>query len=71
MAKRYLGDGAYVDFDGYNLILTTADGVRDTNIIVLEPEVYAALVQYVDDLRADVARANEHPHAQDGDENNP
>jgi hypothetical protein len=50
--KQYLGDGAYVDFDGFSLILTTDDGVRDTNIIVLEPEVYAALVRYVDALRA-------------------
>ena len=50
--KTYLGDGAYVDFDGFNLILTTDDGVRDTNIIVLEPEGYAALGRFVDALRA-------------------
>lgn len=51
MTKRYLGDGAYVDFDGYALVLTAEDGIRATNTIVLEPEVYAALVAYVADLK--------------------
>jgi len=48
--KQYLGDGAYIDFDGYALILTTEDGIDETNRIVLEPEVYAALVAYVERL---------------------
>ena len=45
-AKKYIGDGAYVEFDGYSLIVTTSDGCRDTNRIALEPEVYASLVEY-------------------------
>jgi len=49
--KFYLGDGAYVDHDGYALVLTTEDGVRVTNRIVLEPEVYGALVAYVERLK--------------------
>ena len=49
--KYYLGDGAYVDFDGYALILTAENGIEATNTIVLEPQVYAALVAYVEELR--------------------
>ncbi len=52
MSKRYLGDGAYVDFDGFGLVLTTENGISTTNRIVLEPGVYFALVAYVDDIRS-------------------
>ena len=52
MSKEYLGDGAYVDFDGYALVLTTENGIHVTNRIVLEPEVYSALVRYVERLSA-------------------
>lgn len=45
--KQYLGDGVYVNFDGYALDLTTENGVATTNRIFLEPEVYASLVAYV------------------------
>jgi len=50
MAKAYLGDGVYVEFDGYGLVLTTEDGVT-ANRIVLESEVYQALVDYVERLK--------------------
>lgn len=52
ITKQYLGDSVYVDFDGYNVVLTTENGHRDDprNRIVLEPEVYKALVTYVDRL---------------------
>lgn len=43
MAKVYLGDGAYAEFDSMNgIVLTTSDGIRDTNVIYLEPEVWEA-----------------------------
>jgi hypothetical protein len=48
--KRYLGDGVYVDFDGFALTLTAENGIKVTNIIVLEPDVYSALVQYVEHI---------------------
>ena len=38
-AKRYLGDGVYVEFDGYALVLTAENGIEATNTIVLEPDV--------------------------------
>jgi len=47
MSKQYLGDGVYVDFDGFALVLTTENGIETTNTIVLEPEVYSALLAYV------------------------
>jgi hypothetical protein len=43
----YVGDGVYVEYDGFSLILTTEDGVSTTNRIVLEPEVYNSLVNFV------------------------
>lgn len=44
--KQYLGDGVYVQFDGFAIVLTTEDG----NTVVLEPEVYSALVEFVERL---------------------
>ncbi len=50
--KHYLGDGVYVDWDGYGLVLTTEDGINVTNAIILEPEVFTALVAFVERLSA-------------------
>jgi hypothetical protein len=46
-AKAYIGDGVYVDIDPLGIILTTEDGIRVTNEIVLEPEVWGALRLWV------------------------
>lgn len=54
--KEYLGDGVYVRFDGWGLWLTTENGVRVTNEIFLEPEVFAALERYVAALKAEAQR---------------
>lgn len=55
MAKAYIGDGAYVDFDGYALVLTTENGLPTdpSNQIVLEPSVYRSLADYVKALADD------------------
>lgn len=46
--KDYLGDGVYAEFDRFgDIILTTENGIATTNRIVLEPEVWLKLVQYV------------------------
>jgi hypothetical protein len=45
--KAYLGDGVYIHAEYGGVMLTTEDGIQVTNSIFLEPEVYAALVEYV------------------------
>lgn len=50
MGKRYLGDGVYVHVVDGRILLTTEDGVRATNTIYLEADVYEALVLYVNAL---------------------
>ena len=57
--KAYLGDGCYVEHDGYQLILTTSNGFEDTNSIALEPEVYTALVRYADRLKNAAKEGND------------
>lgn len=51
--KDYLGDGVYVAIEHGELLLTTEDGIRVTNRIVLEGPVYAALVAYVHRIRVE------------------
>lgn len=48
--KTYLGDAVYADIGAYGIILTTEDGVSATNTIYLEPEVIAALVEFLKKL---------------------
>ncbi len=44
--KVYLGDGAYAEFDEFgDLVLTTEDGIRTTNRVVLEPGVLVTLLR--------------------------
>ena len=54
MIKQYLGDSVYAAFDGYNNVLTTENGYPDDprNRIVIEPDVYSALVKYYEKLRS-------------------
>ena len=43
--KEYIGDSVYVDQDlGGRFILTTENGFGPSNTIVLEPEVFEALL---------------------------
>ena len=37
--KKYLGDGLYFHYDGYQVWLTSEDGVRVINEVALEPAV--------------------------------
>lgn len=49
--KKYIGDGVYADFDGFAIVLTTEYGNGVENVIVLEPDVYASLVLFANDLK--------------------
>lgn len=57
---RYIGDGVYASFDGYQIWLKAGGVTNDDAQIALEPEVYASLVSYVADLKLalDKARAS-------------
>ena len=44
--KQYLGDGVYVENDGFGITLTTENGVRTSNTVFLEPVVFSALIEY-------------------------
>ncbi len=57
--KRYIGDAVFVDFDGYHIVLTTSDGLVDTNRICLEPSVYLGLIEFEADLRQEIANAQQ------------
>lgn len=46
--STYIGDGVYVSFDGYAIVL--AVNHHDNKVVVIEPEVYANLVRFVDSL---------------------
>ena len=46
-AKTYVGDGVYAEIDPRGLVLTTDNGIEDTNTIVLEPYVWEAVLAYV------------------------
>lgn len=47
--KDYLGDGVYVELNEYGqLVLETSDGIRVSNRIFLEPEVFLALNRFTD-----------------------
>ena len=58
MTKAYIGDGAYVYWDGFGFELTTSDGIRVTNRIYLEPQVYEELVRFVERLRTQLRRGH-------------
>jgi hypothetical protein len=61
MTKTYVGDGVYVRWDPEFcwLELTTENGITVTNRIVLEFDVYVALVAYVDALQRRARDAQE------------
>ena len=48
MSTAYLGDGVYVAIDSGDVVLTTSDGRSVTNLIVLEPDVLAAFLAWVE-----------------------
>lgn len=48
MPKRYLGDSVYADFnEAGQLVLTTENGFGSSNRIVVEYEVWLALMRFM------------------------
>lgn len=48
--REFLGDGVYVDFDGYHLVLQVENGISVTAEIFIEPEVFENFCSYVERL---------------------
>lgn len=47
MNKTYLGDGVYVEYKDFHLILTTEDGLSTINKIYLDENVLQSLLIYL------------------------
>lgn len=45
--KTYLGDGAYAEFTGFDVIITAENGVEATDTVALELEAVAKLVEFI------------------------
>ena len=46
----YIGDGVYVDFDGYSIWLKSNNYDNPTDTIALEPDVFKALIRYAESV---------------------
>lgn len=57
MEDRYLGDGVYASFDGYQIWL--ANGDQYNKVVALEPAVMIALIKYNNDLQKALKSYNE------------
>jgi len=44
--SAYLGDGLYVEFDGFQFRLYASNGIEVTNEVYLEPLVLKAFVEF-------------------------
>ena len=49
--KSYLGDGVYVEWDGWGVWLHANDPDEPTDSIYLEPEVFDSLVDFFKQLK--------------------
>lgn len=52
MESKYLGDGVYASFDGYQIWLAVNNS--DNPVVALEPEVMEALIEYNNDLKEEL-----------------
>lgn len=48
--RQYLGDSVYADWDGFNIVLQTDNGMGIDQQIFVEPEVFEMLCTYVEEL---------------------
>ena len=48
MSKQYLGDSVYADFDGWQICLTTENGIGASNTVYLEDQVIQSFMRYVE-----------------------
>lgn len=51
MKTRYLGNRVYVSYDGFDIKLKTGCIVNPTNVVVLEPEVLKAFLDFLENSK--------------------
>jgi len=49
--QEYLGDGAYVEYDGFQVRLYTSNGIEVTNEVYLEPAVLSHFLAWIAKLQ--------------------
>jgi len=54
LPREYLGDGLYVEFDGYHVWLITSNGIQDIDRVALDPTVLRNFFEYIDRLKEKV-----------------
>ena len=47
MEKVYLGDGAYAEYDGFQMRIYTSNGVEETNEVFLGADELEALIEFI------------------------
>jgi hypothetical protein len=45
--KEYLGDGVYIDFDGFQVVLTAENGISVTSTIYLDQAMIRGIIKFV------------------------
>ena len=53
--KQYVGDSVYAEFNGFELVLTTENGMGPSNKIVLEPVVLKNLLEFLQKVMPEVS----------------
>ena len=48
---EYIGDGVYVEYDGYGYWLLANDHIHPTDRVYLEPDVLKALNNFIDRIK--------------------
>ncbi len=65
--KEYIGDAVYAELNDYgDIVLTTEDGIRVTNRIVLEPQVMKGFIDFLPWALEQQSRRNEKPTVDPG-----
>lgn len=48
--RKYLGDSVYIEYNGYEITLSTGHHTPETNVIVLDSEVMSNLQKFVAEI---------------------
>ena len=51
--ETYLGDGLYATYDGYQICLMANSHTSPTDMVYLDPHVYASLLRFVEQFNSE------------------